>query len=104
MDGQHLDRIARSLARGMSRRGVMKTVAVALGVAATGTLRSAHAAPDLCRCLYRCGDGPLSVHCVQGGCRGELFGDPIRLRGELCVLEREAACNFSSKESCEFEA
>lgn len=101
MDGQRMDRIARSLARGVSRRRVMKTVAVALGVAATAPLRSANAAPDWCRCLYRCGDGPLSRHCAQGGCRGELYGDPIRLRGELCVLEHEASCGFASQDTCE---
>ncbi|MDF2747539.1 MAG: hypothetical protein K0S98_1825 [Propionibacteriaceae bacterium] len=99
MDGQRMDRIARSLARDVSRRRVMKAMAVALGVAATGTLRSATAAPDWCRGLYRCdGVGPLTVICTAQHHR-----DVVHDRGTTCVLEQEAACNFSSEESCESE-
>ena len=97
MDGQHLDRIARSLASGMSRRGALKVVAVALGVAATGPLRSASAASNWCRGLYRCeGGGPLTPICTAQDHR-----DVVRDRGTVCLLEQEAACNFSSKDACE---
>jgi hypothetical protein len=96
MDGQHMDQIARSLARGMSRRGVMKVVAVAVGVAATGTLRPASAASNWCRGLYRCGGGPLTPICTAHDYR-----DVVRDRGTECVLEHEAACNFASRQSCE---
>ena len=96
MDGQRMDQIARSLAKGMSRRGALKVVAVAVGVAATGRLRPASAAPTWCRGLYRCGVGPLTVICTAHD-----FRDVVRDRGTECVLEHEAACNFSSQQSCE---
>jgi hypothetical protein len=97
MDGQRVDQIARSLARGVSRRRVMKTVAVAVGVAATGTLRSASAASVWCRGLYRCeGVAHLTLICTAQDHR-----DLVHDRGTICALEQEAACNFSSKESCE---
>jgi hypothetical protein len=97
MDGQHLDRIARSLAKGVSRRGAMKVVAVALGVAATGPLRSASAESNWCRGLYRCeGGGPLTLICTAQAHR-----DVVRDRSTVCLLEQEAACGFASRESCD---
>jgi hypothetical protein len=97
MDGQRMDRIARSLAKGVSRRGVVKTMAVALGVAATGRLHPATAEANWCRGLYRCdGGGPLNAICTA-----QDYRDVVHDRGAKCVLEQESACNFSSKESCE---
>jgi hypothetical protein len=97
MDGQHLDRIARSLASGMSRRGAMKAVAVALGVAATGPLRSASAASNWCRGHYSC-DGVAHLTTI---CTAQDHRDVVRDQGTKCMLVQEAACNFSSKDACE---
>jgi hypothetical protein len=97
MDGQHLDRIARSLAKGVSRRGAMKAVAVALGVAATGPLHSTNAASNWCRGLYRC-EGITHLTPI---CTAQDHRDVVRDRGTVCLLEQEAACGFASRESCD---
>ena len=97
MDGQRMDQIARSLARGVSRRRVMKTVAVALGVSATAPLRPASAAPEWCRGLYRC-EGVAHLTLI---CTAQDYRDVVHDRGTICVLAQEAACNFASKDSCE---
>ena len=83
MDGQHLDRIARSLARGMSRRGALKTVA-AVGLAAVGA-RSAPTAANSHRrrqwqlCGYDCSGTAYPEFCEKGGCRTE-----IEVQGVVC--------------------
>ena len=83
MDGQHLDRIARSLARGMSRRGALKTVA-AVGLAAVGA-RSAPTAANSHRrrqwqlCEYDCSGTAYPEFCEKGGCRTE-----IEVQGVVC--------------------
>ena len=84
MDGQHLDRIARSLASGMSRRGAMKAVAAAVGLAAVGA-RSAPTAANSHRrrqwqlCGYDCSGTAYPEFCEKGGCRTE-----IEVQGVVC--------------------
>ena len=88
MDGHRMDRLARSLATGMSRRAAMKTVAVGLGLAAAGAqLSPASAAPATWRvCQLRCTtDEGLDEYiktCMNKACPAEY--EPFRYHGRIC--------------------
>jgi hypothetical protein len=98
MDGQHMDQMARALASGMSRRGALKGVAVALGLSAAGALRAPAAAArsewDVCE--YRCptGDVVLATRC-QKECRQQ-----ISVAGVACAFNQRLA-RHESKAACE---
>jgi hypothetical protein len=99
MDGQRLDQITRALARGMTRRGAVKGIAVALGLAAAGVAHAPTAAADSwCACTYACG-AVGSGHYIQlckTRCRAKLR----HRRGQpRCVLDT-STCGFSSQEIC----
>jgi hypothetical protein len=75
MDGQQMDQIARALARGMSRRGALKGVAGALGLAAAGTLGQPRTTVAQCAfsgCTYiNRKNGHVRNRCVAGTCPGD---------------------------------
>ena len=101
MDGQRMDRIARALASGVSRRGAMKAVAVALGLSAAGALRAPTVAePTWSRCYYDCDSDPESeFRCTPTSeirCRAS-----IHVQGTLCPATGEPLCCFPSKAECE---
>ena len=69
MESRRLDTFTRSFANGMSRRGVMKAVAVAFGLSAASALvpSSAAGSPegDYCECAYDC-NGHERKRCFHG--------------------------------------
>ena len=101
MDGQHLDRIARSLASGMSRRGAMKGIAAAVGLAAMGA-RSAPTAANSHRrrqwqlCGYDCSGTAYPEFCEKGGCRTS-----IEVQGAVCTYNYIDLTGPFSKPDCE---
>lgn len=107
MAGQQMDRIARSLAGEVSRRGVIKPVAVALGLLAGGGLHAPTAAkPQWCRCYYECDPGlpaGLVGRCIKNRCPRFIWE-----QGEICpILPGNAlpplivgGCGFSSEAVC----
>jgi hypothetical protein len=102
MDGQRMDQIARALANGMSRRGAMKAVAMALGLLAAGALRAPTVAePTWSGCHYVCApEDPEDVvtRCMPTRCR-----QFIHEQGTVCESNGTADCCASSKEDCEAE-
>jgi hypothetical protein len=98
MDRQRVDQIARSLANGVSRRGVMKTIAVTLGLSAAGALHAPTAAePTWSKCYFDCGLASDVGRCTPTRCR--TF---IHEQGMYCpASEKQADCCFPSKDVCE---
>jgi hypothetical protein len=96
MDGQRMDQIARSLVDGVSRRGALKGIAVALGLSAVSALTSpTAAAPPWCGCTFACGAGG-SVQVCAHHCRPKL---PSRPGTTSCTLAT-STCGFASEEAC----
>jgi hypothetical protein len=102
MDGERMDQITRALARGLTRRGAMKGIAVALGLSAAGVAHAPTAgARSWCACKYLCG-GPGSGNFTQlckhpkHGCRAKL---PNGRGQDPCVLDT-STCGFSSRDTC----
>ena len=98
MDGQHLDRIARSLASGMSRRGAMKTVAVAVGLAAVGARSAPTAAAARFRaCTYECIPYVAYATRCKTNCEP---GDTVRQDGLVCNYVGFGSGVFDSRKTC----
>jgi hypothetical protein len=101
MDGQHIDQIARSLARGVSRRGALKGVAVALLTAVAPTRvpnpvlaadrarrrcrnkQGAYLAHGECHCALTC---PTEATFTCQGNEDCFCGETVEGRG-VCVIE-----------------
>jgi hypothetical protein len=99
MDGKRVDQIARALAGGMSRRGALKGIAVALGFAGAGMLTApAAAAPPWCACTYLCGDAGAGgiIQVCSHHCRSKLPGR----HGQIECTLATSPCGFSSEEAC----
>ena len=98
MDGQHMDRIARSLASGMSRRGVMKGVAAAVGLAAVGTRSAPTAAAARFRiCTYECIPNVAYATRCKSNCES---GDTVRQDGLVCNYVHVGSGVFDSRKTC----
>ena len=98
MDGQHLDRIARSLASGMSRRGVMKAVAAVVGLAAMGARSAPTAAAARFRiCTYVCIPGVAYATRCKTNCEP---GDTVRQDGLVCTNVGVGSGVFDSRKTC----
>jgi hypothetical protein len=98
MDGQHMDRIARSLASGMSRRGVMKTVAAAVGFAAVGARSAPTAAAARFRvCVYECIPNVAYATRCKSNCEP---GDTVRQDGLVCNYVGVGSGVYDSRKTC----
>jgi hypothetical protein len=98
MDGQHMDRIARSLASGMSRRGALKVVAAAVGIAAAGARSAPTAAAARFRaCTYECIPGMSYATRCKTNCEP---GDTVRQDGLVCNYVRVVSGVFDSRKQC----
>jgi len=103
MDAQRMDRIARTLASGLSRRGALKGLAVALDFSVVGAAISpAAAAPPLgwCSCLYLCEPGTPTEYPVVR-CKTHC---PTTLHDHRTVCSYQAdksGCGYPSKQACE---
>jgi len=96
MDGQRVDQIARALAGGVTRRGAVKGIAVALGLSAAGVAHApTAAAPHWCACTYLCGVSGITQICYHH-CRPKL---PAPQGTTSCVLDT-STCGFTSHEAC----
>ncbi len=114
MDGQHMDQFARSLAGGVSRRGALKGVAVAL-LAAVGPARVSDPVHALSRAKRRCrnkkgvyvahGECHCAVACktdADFSCNGSATcqcGETVEGRG-LCVFQGDVASACSATSEC----
>jgi hypothetical protein len=98
MDGRRMDQFARALARGVTRRGALKGIAVAVGLSATGIAHApAAAAGTWCACKYACGAGAFNQICYRRNhCRGKLH----KQRGQpRCILD-SSTCGFADEGTC----
>jgi hypothetical protein len=99
MDGKRIDQIARALAGGVTRRGAVKGIAVALGLSAAGVAPvPTAAAPHWCACTYLCGDagaGGITQVCSHH-CRAKLPAPQGQIE---CTLDT-SPCGFTSEEAC----
>ena len=96
MDGQRMDQITRALAKGVTRRGAVKGVAIALGLSAAGVASSpTAAAPPWCACTYACGAGGSVEFCAHH-CRPRLPGT----QGSTPCTLATATCDFPSEQAC----
>jgi hypothetical protein len=99
MDRQRMDQFARALAKGVTRRGALKGIAVAVGLSAAGVANApAAAARTWCACTYRCGEGSFIIQVCKhrNHCRSKL---PKQGSQPRCILD-ESTCSFSSQDVC----
>ena len=99
MDGQRMDQITRALARGVTRRGAVKGIAVALGLSAAGVAHAPTAAArSWCACTYLCG-APGNE--LTQFCKHPLPSEAAHRQGQdPCVLDT-STCGFSSEDACD---
>ena len=94
MDGHRMDQITRALTKGVTRRGAVKGIAVALGLSAAGVAHAPTAAArPWCACTYACGAGGSVEFCAHH-CRPRL---PGRQGSTSCASPRQPATLPRSK-------